>query len=972
MQNNGSGATSQLPIFKGINYQFWSLKMKTLFKSQELWSFVEEGFDDAQSPEPDQQLKEKRKKDSKALFLIQQALDDGIFPRIASATTSKMAWDTLKQEYLGDKKVITVRLQSLRREFETALMTDKESVQEYLSRVSTVVQQMRSYGETMTNEHVVGKVLRSLTSKYDHVVAAIEESKDMGEYTFDELMGSLQAHEERLNRNGEKKEEKAFHVKGDSSNREKTGQFSGRGRGRAGSRGRGRGRGQNKEGKEQSYKGPLKCYYCKKPGHKEASCWKKEEDEQKGDQKSNFVENEQKLFLAQSAAGNDAGDGVWYVDSGCSNHMSSAKSMFRELNESLKSKVRLGDGKQLEVEGRGTIAIKTEQGNTKLLYDVQYVPNLAHNLLSVGQLINSGYSVLFENDLCLICDKKSKEVVVKIVMGRNRMFPLDLSGNVSKALTVRGDDDAKLWHLRYGHLNVQGLKLLSSKDMVQGLPKIGELELCEGCLYGKQSKGPFPNGRAWRASESLELLHADLCGPMQTVSLGGSRYFLLITDDYSRMSWVYFLKAKSEAFENFKIFKAMVEKQSGLCVKALRTDRGGEFLSNEFITFCEEHGIRRELTASYTPEQNGVAERKNRTVVEMARSMLKARGVPNNFWCEAVATAVYILNVSPTKAVMNMTPFEAWRGKKPSVSHLRVFGCTAYALVDLRSKLDDKSMKCVFIGYATQSKAYRLYNPLTGKIVVSRNVVFNENAGWNWKQRDSCDSIQQNIVGTDCSEEDVTVPSNDQQSSSPPTPLSSSNHSSSSSSSPSSSSSSDDSAPRKYRTLVDLYANCNFALMAADPTSFDEAKDEVEWQNAMNEEIRSIQKNETWKLVDLPEGKNVIGLKWVFRTKFNTDGSILKHKARLVAKGYAQQEGIDFEETFSPVARFETVRVVLALAAQWKLKVFQLDVKSAFLNGDLQEEVFVEQPLGFVKDGEEGKVYKLQKALYGLKQAPRA
>jgi len=140
----------------------------------------------------------------------------------------------------------------------------------------------------------------------------------------------------------------------------------------------------------------------------------------------------------------------------------------------------------------------------------------------------------------------------------------------------------------------------------------------------------------------------------------------------------------------------------------------------------------------------------------------------------------------------------------------------------------------------------------------------------------------------------------------------------------------------------------------------------------MKEEIKSIEKNATWQLLNLPEGKNVIGLKWVFRTKFKTDGSIQKHKARLVAKGYAQQEGIDFEETFSLVARFETVRVMLALAAQWKLKVFQLDVKSAFLNGDLQEEVFVEQPLGFVKAGEEGKVYKLQKALYGLKQAPRA
>src|ERR1044071_9764159 len=166
MQNNNGGNTgfAQLPTFKGINYHFWSLKMKTLFKSQELWTYVEEGFTDTGTEEPDQVLKEKRKKDAKALFLIQQALDDEIFPRIASANTSKEAWSTLKQEYLGDKKIITVRLQSLRREFETALMKDKESVQEYLSRVSGVVQKMKSYGEDMKNEQIVGKVRRSLTN----------------------------------------------------------------------------------------------------------------------------------------------------------------------------------------------------------------------------------------------------------------------------------------------------------------------------------------------------------------------------------------------------------------------------------------------------------------------------------------------------------------------------------------------------------------------------------------------------------------------------------------------------------------------------------------------------------------------------------------------------------------------------------------------------------------------------------------
>ena len=143
------------------------------------------------------------------------------------------------------------------------------------------------------------------------------------------------------------------------------------------------------------------------------------------------MEQEEKLFLAQHISNNDAEGGVWYVDSGCSNHMSNAKSIFRTLDETAKTKVRLGDGKQLEVEGRGTIAITTEQGITKLLCDVQYVPRLAHNLLSVGQLLNSGYSVLFENGACLIQDRSSKETIVKIAMGKNKMFPLDFSSHVS-------------------------------------------------------------------------------------------------------------------------------------------------------------------------------------------------------------------------------------------------------------------------------------------------------------------------------------------------------------------------------------------------------------------------------------------------------------------------------------------------------------------------------------------------------------
>ncbi|CAH9095067.1 unnamed protein product [Cuscuta epithymum] len=971
MQSSSNGnSVNQLPMFTGVNYYFWSLKMKTLFKSQELWSIVEDGFADDQPEEPDQNLRDKRKKDAKALYLIQQALADDVFPRIAAASTSKEAWRILKKEYLGDKKVITVRLQSLRREMENARMKDKESVQDYLSRIADIVQKMKSYGEDVKPQQVVSKVLRSLTPKYRQLVCAIEEVQDLEVYTFEQLTGSLQAYEERGDLDCDKVEEQAFQVRGEAP-RDQQQHFPnrGRGRGRGGFRGShgGRGRGSSSYGGRQaSPKPPIKCYYCNKNGHKEAECWIKNPDlaPRTADHRSNYVEQEQ-LFIAHHKSDHD-GEIVWYIDSGCSNHMTGSKSMFQHIDDTKRGVVNLGDGKQLEVAGLGVISVQTEQGSKKTLSNVQYVPHLAHNLLSVGQLVSGGYSVSFANGVCTIKDGSSNAVLLKAEMGNNKLFPMNLTTSSGKALVVKGEENAKLWHLRYGHLNMTSLQLLSARGFVRGLPSIGKLELCEGCIYGKQSRGSFPAGGSWRARECLELLHADLCGPMGTESLGGRRYFLMITDDFTRMSWVYFQKTKSEALENFKKFKALVENQTGKSVKALRTDRGGEFSSNAFTEFCDEHGIRREFTAPYTPEQNGVAERMNRTVVEMARSMLKAKNMPTKFWGEAVSTAVYILNVCPTKAVLNCTPFEAWRKKTPSVGHMKVFGCIAYTLVNLRTKLEDKAEKCIFVGYSTQSKAYRLYNPLTEKIIISRNVIFDEDAEWNWDQ-----NAQQEVPTP-------RVVSLEEQSSPQPTPTAS-NHSSppttSSSSSSDESSESDTSSsdqPRKVRSLIDIYESCDFAFIVTEPADYQEAATCVEWTQAMKEEINAIEKNKTWELVNLPKEKNVIGLKWVYRTKYNSDGSISKHKARLVAKGYVQQEGVDYEETFSPVARFETVRIVLALAAQWKLPVYQLDVKSAFLNGDLLEEVFVHQPPGFVKKGEEEKVYKLKKALYGLKQAPRA
>nr|KYP39875.1 Retrovirus-related Pol polyprotein from transposon TNT 1-94 [Cajanus cajan] len=256
---------------------------------------------------------------------------------------------------------------------------------------------------------------------------------------------------------------------------------------------------------------------------------------------------------------------------------------------------------------------------------------------------------------------------------------------------------------------------LSRKEYVSGLPVINILEgICETCEIGKKHRESFPTGKSWRARKPLEIVHSDLC-MVEIPTHGGSRYFITFIDDFSRKAWVYFLKQKSEACDAFKSFKAFVEKQSGCKIKALRTDRGQKYLA--CANFFDHHGIQHQMKTRYTPQQNGIAERKNRTIMDMVRCLLKAKQMPREFWAEAVSTAVYILIRCPTKSVCDKTPEEAWSGRRPSIQHRRIFGCITYAHVpnQLRKKLDDKGEKCIFIGYSTNSKAYKLYNPVTKK-----------------------------------------------------------------------------------------------------------------------------------------------------------------------------------------------------------------------------------------------------------------
>lgn len=295
-------------------------------------------------------------------------------------------------------------------------------------------------------------------------------------------------------------------------------------------------------------------------------------------------------------------------------------------------------------------------------------------------------------------------------------------------------------HSRLGHINFETMGTMVERGLVTGVPKFSiEKNICGSCLLGKQVRQSFPQATTYRAEKLLELIHADLCGPITPTTGGGNKYIFVLIDDCSRYMWTVLLKEKSDAFSKFRVFKARVEQETKARIQTLRTDRGGEFVSSEFNAYCDNAGIRRHLTAPYSPQQNGVVERHNRTMLEMTRSCLKHMSVPNYLWGEGIRHSTYLLNRIATRTLKDLTPYEVFRGRKPNVSHLRTFGCICYAKIDSQflRKLDDRSRVLVHLGTESGTKAYRLFDSKTQRIVVSRDVVFDETKGWNWMRDNS-------------------------------------------------------------------------------------------------------------------------------------------------------------------------------------------------------------------------------------------
>ena len=425
----------------------------------------------------------------------------------------------------------------------------------------------------------------------------------------------------------------------------------------------------------------------------------------------------------------------WIMDSGATKHMTPHRNAFHTYEVIAPRNVHMGDDSVVKTIGMGSIVVEAVcKGRSRkiTIKDALHVPMLQANLLSVSKLISSGSKVQFNKDGCIV--RAPHGEVIAMAPRQGNLYQMDFTKvyavdatNLAQASTNRGP--LELWHRRLGHLNVTSVHAL--EKMVSGMnlgPRPSSSLICEGCIEGKQHRAAFPSNEGTRATKALEIVHSDVCGPMRTTSIGGARYFVTFIDDLSRKVWVYMLKSKGECFERFKEFKALVETQSQEKIKVLRFDNGREYMSKAFQGFLKHHGIEKQTSTPYTPQQNGVAERANRTIVEMARSMIHAQHLKLELWAEAVANAVYTRNWCPTKAVVAKTPQEAWSGKKLCIAHMRVFGCIAYAMVPdvKRGKLDAKGTKCLLLGYCEGTNAYRLMCVETNKIIKSRDVTFME------------------------------------------------------------------------------------------------------------------------------------------------------------------------------------------------------------------------------------------------------
>lgn len=972
------------------NFHSWKQKIQLLLSLRELDDFI---HDDPPSIDSDN-YRDWCKNDRKAMAHIGLSLSDHHLEHVRDVSTAKEMWLCILNIF--ERHTLLNKL-AARRNFYTATMKEDENIMAFTNRIRQLASTLKSMGVEIDDKEMAMAVLNGLPERFNNLISALDAlGNEDSTFSLEFVKSRLLQEEQRI-----RMRENASNTKSEASallaNRRKTAYH--------------------------------KCGHCGKEGHPSERCYKKfpdlapegwhrkpKKDQSKStalvtDQPSAVkVMDEKNLFclMAKVRESNvQKESNFWLIDSGCTSHMTFDRSAFSSYKILENLTVEMGTKDTVKIAGKGDIFVQITVNGTASkikLCDVLHVPDFGYQLLSVSKMDLRGVTITFKSGRCTI---STNNTTIATGSRHGSLYVLDRDSTCTTSESAY-TSTVKLWHERLAHVDSSGIRSMVNNGVVKGInlsSSSTSTDACTGCVYGKGHQAPIPKASTSRSSALLELVHSDVLGPVNVSSLGGSRYFISFIDDFSKWTTVFTMRYKSESFEYFKQFHKYAETHTDKKVqrlniqkytsdseklKTLRTDNGGEYLSTDFRSYLAENGIRHQLTVAYTPQQNGVAERMNRTLMNLVRSMLHQRNIDKRFWAEALSTAVYIRNRVTSRGLpANTTPHHIWMGCPPDLAHLRVFGSKCWYILPKQKvkKLDPRAREGMMIGYSSASKAYKLWDPEDKKVVISRSVKFDEGV--------SRGTMMETSVLDDGNDSDSS--SGDEKESEDSNEMESSSDPATSTSTPvgDNPSMDDESQPitdapllrrstRVSRPPVEFWKatphsttlaieSCNLAtqptLLATDvPRSYQEATSPANldlWKPAIDKEHSSITRNKTWKLVERTPGMNVLPCMYVFTLKESGP------KARIVAKGCRQVHGVDYGETYAPVVKFTSVRVMLATVAVHDLELHQMDVVTAFLHGELDTDIYMEIPAGFRTPSRQSLVCKLLKALYGLKQAPR-
>ncbi|GJS73014.1 putative ribonuclease H-like domain-containing protein [Tanacetum coccineum] len=592
--------------------------------------------------------------------------------------------------------------------------------------------------------------------------------------------------------------------------------------------------------------------------------------------------------------------------------------------------------------------------------------NLMEDMLPLGeepkegklQMCDKKNSVLFTDTGCFVLSPDfnladESQVLLKVPI-KNNMCSVDMKNIIPKesltCLVAEATlDESMLWYRRLGHVNFKTINKLVKENLVRGLltKHFENDQTCVACLKGKQYKASCKSKIQNSITQPLFMLHMDLFGPTFVSSLMNKKYYVVVTNDYSRFTWVFFLASKDETSGILKIFITEIENLVDKKVKIIICDNGTEFKNRVMSEFWEKKGIKKEFSIARTPQQNGVAERRNRTLIEAARTMLADSKLPTTFWAEAANTACYVQNRVLVVKPHNKTLYELFRGTNSNdFVDSSLFDSSSKNASNDEPQPSSDAGKKDDEGVSKESRINDQERPKNSSQDINTVGPSINTASSNANtDHASLEATHADFFGdeteVDMSNITTTYPV-------PSTP---------------------NTIIHKDHSLDHMIGDVQ---SGEEPKRIAKALSDSAWVEAMQEELLQFKLQKVWVLVDLPKGKRAIGTKWVFRNMKDERGIVIQNKARLLAQGHTQEEGIDYDEVFAPVERIEEIRMFLAYASFMGFIVYQMDVKSAFLYGRIEEEVYMCQPLGFEDLDYPDKVYKVVKALYGLHQAPRA